>query len=158
MELINLWYTEIKCKCRKQIQLNPAITDLKGPTISVLFTDFCYCQYMKLTNILSRDLKTSFIIGGIPLLAGPVKRGATVHLFSSNISSQWDAIPISINTVRHVQFHNSGALIQAGGGTAHKPCSPEGFAQGLWGCSIGWLVLGRPTSYPSRFMYSGFSF
>ena len=49
-----------------------------------------------------------------------------------------------MNTVKHVQFHNSGALIQAGGGTAHKPFSPEGLAQGVSSCRIGWLVLGRP--------------
>ena len=40
----------------------------------------------------------------------------------------------------------------------HNSFSQRWLALVLWGCSIVWLVLGRPTSYPSRFMYSGFAF
>ena len=36
---------------------------------------------MKHTEVLSRDFKPSFIVGGILLIAGPVKRGATVPLW-----------------------------------------------------------------------------
>ena len=67
-----------------------------------------------------------------------------IHLFSSEMSSQWGTIPINICTLKHVQFQNSDMAIQAGGGTAHKPFSLEGLTQGVSSCRIGWLVLGRP--------------
>ena len=44
----------------------------------LLLADFCYCQYRKLKEMTWRDNGLAFVIGGFPLLLGPVLRGLTV--------------------------------------------------------------------------------
>ena len=44
----------------------------------LLLADFRYCQYRKLKEMSWRDQGLVFIIGGFPLLFGPVLRGLTV--------------------------------------------------------------------------------
>ena len=57
-----------------------------------LLADFHYCQYRKSKEITSRDQGLAFLIGGFPLLLGPVLRGLTVptcvltYRFNVNLS------------------------------------------------------------------------
>ena len=58
------------------IELTPALTDFKGPTIFI-----CYRRISVIANI---EIKEKFfkglssVIGGFPLLAGPLERDSTV--------------------------------------------------------------------------------
>ena len=44
----------------------------------LLLADFRYCQNRKLKEMTLRDQSLAFVIGGVPLLLGPVLRGLTV--------------------------------------------------------------------------------
>ena len=45
----------------------------------LLLADFCYCQHRKLKEMTLRDQGLAFVIGGFPLLLGPVLRDLTVY-------------------------------------------------------------------------------
>ena len=66
------------------VQLNPALTDFRGPTIC-----FCYRQTFVIVNkgtkkLGCRDHEFASVIGGILLVAGPLERGSTVLSFVSS--------------------------------------------------------------------------
>ena len=71
--------------------------------------------------------------------------------FPPKLSSQWDTNQIQIFSNEKCTIAQSRAAVQAGGGTAHKPFSPQWLALTLWSCDIGWLVLGRPMEMSKSF-------
>ena len=69
----------------KVIQLNPAPTDFRGPTIF-----FCYKRTSFIDNKGNKKLtlknhELTSVIGGIPLVAGPLERGLTVLRFGLSL-------------------------------------------------------------------------
>ena len=64
-------------KVLKQIQLNPALTDFKGPTNFI-----CYKRNSVIANVRNKKktIEGTFvsITGGIPLVAGLLERGSAV--------------------------------------------------------------------------------
>ena len=58
-----------------KVQLNPTNGSAsKGPTVFI-----CYRKISVIANI-ERDLKVASIIGGFPLLVGPLERDKTVYI------------------------------------------------------------------------------
>ena len=56
-----------------KLQLHPAITDLKGPSIFIHYRRISAIAFKRnIEKILSEDWKTAFVIGGFLLLLDPL--------------------------------------------------------------------------------------
>ena len=53
--------------------------------VMALWVDFCYCHYKKFEEITNRDQVFFSVIGGFPLLKGPLQRGVTVCRITKSI-------------------------------------------------------------------------
>ena len=67
-----------KIRIKGKIQLTPALTDFKGPTIFICYRQIFFIVKIKILKKLFKELKISFVIGGFLLLAGPLQRDLTV--------------------------------------------------------------------------------
>ena len=63
------------------IQLTPTPTDFKGPTIFICYRQifFLLLPMKRLKKYFSEDLSIASVVGGFPLLAGPIERDSTVY-------------------------------------------------------------------------------
>ena len=65
----------------KQTAVTPHNTGRQGTNkFHLLLADFRYCQYRKLKEMTWWNQGLAFVIGGFPLLLGPVSRGLTVFV------------------------------------------------------------------------------
>ena len=66
-------------------------TDFRGTTFFFLLkADFGYCQKKKYKEFAWKDPKFAFVIGGIPLVAGPLERGSTLVFSHVSLSISSD--------------------------------------------------------------------
>ena len=76
--LVSVIEGDILLKVRYTV--TPRNTGCQGTNkFPLLLADFRYCHYRKLKEMTSRDQGLAFVIGGLPLLLGPVLRGLTVR-------------------------------------------------------------------------------
>ena len=60
------------------IELTPALTDFKGPTIFICYRRISVIANIEIKEKFFKGPKGIFVIGGNPLLAGPLERDSTV--------------------------------------------------------------------------------
>ena len=68
------------------IQLTPAKTVLKGPIITSVISRILLFPMQKIKRNFSRDWRIASVIGGFPLLTGPLKHGLTLYIFGCCIN------------------------------------------------------------------------
>ena len=83
------------------IQLTSTLTDFKGPVISI-----CYRRIFVIANIenkenLVKELRMTFVVGGFPLLVGPLDRDSTVYIILLHLS-----VLVSLNSGWQVKSRN----------------------------------------------------
>ena len=61
------------------MQLTPALTDFKGPTICICYRQIFDIAIIETKEILLKGPKKNLVIGAFPLLAGPLERRSTVY-------------------------------------------------------------------------------